>query len=508
MQTPASSVPHHHHQKQQPYQQSQIIPAPPSDKIKPDMLAKSLDTSRDNPTVASPSAVAVTSSSTAYPPHIAKFMSRVRNSLTDVDDLMQQSMNQPPSPSHQQQDQTQATDSGISSQQRPTISHQRHTTTTTTTTTRAQSLERPHYDIPKTVLGRTVSLENSTKVPIPQAYPTTTTITTGPGHRQRSNTFQTNSNFQPGGKGHMQGTTTSYTLPRGNFAVGSNPREVLGAPPPPPPVHAHTRSDVTAGAADNWSMGGLLQSTSAHSFQHQRYPLSPSYPPPQNGSPQQNYKPPSVPITINRQHRGQAAMSGVDSIPNSPTYFTYNHPHRDDITPSPETQQINESFRDHLLSLQPSHGTRKTNIASWMQHSSSYWNTNKSTPFLKDSHLPNPAGYPPRVGNVNPHSSTATPSSSAAPTPVLGPRRHQQPLPSTRPMGQISTPPHRPIINRHSNFDNSLAASSSTASLKQRAAALGSLGSSQPLPNYPKKPPHSPASKTPDLTDSYYVLDV
>ena len=427
--------------------------------IHPDMLARSLDTPR-NPN----------SNPTSYPAHIAKFMSRVRNSSTDADDPTQPrdveskvtipSTNSPEVATNDDDD----VFTRISRQQRPasTKIDSRHTA--------SQQL----YDIPKYALGRTVSLETTNKQsgqPFPMSTP-----------RERSNTFQV-------GRGHVP--VTSYTLPRGHYMSSTVP-EYSGGPrsreTTPSSVHSHTHSDVVA--EGNWSTVGQLQSPSTHSFQHTSHT--------QNGvSRPKNSRPPSVPIQANRP-----ARSAEDSIPNSPTYFTKHHPHREKATPSPETQFVNQSFQEHLSSLQPSRGVRRMNVASWMQQSSDYWSSNKSVPFLKDLHTSLPTNPPvhPQQWAFEPRISMASGSITTPATPVIGSHQgHQQSVRATsytQPTAPSVGTSLRPYPGRQ---PNPLTSSSSSALLQR-----GAMGSSQPIPSYTR--PHS--AKTPTIGDNYYVLDV
>ena len=64
---------------------------------------------------------------------------------------------------------------------------------------------------------------------------------------------------------------------------------------------------------------------------------------------------------------------GEDSLPNSPTYFSQYPPNQDRGTPSPNTQATNQSFQEHLNSLegQLKQG-RKMRILDWMQRTEKY----------------------------------------------------------------------------------------------------------------------------------------
>ena len=440
------------------------LPAQPQKRdINPEMLARSLDAPR-NPN----------SNPTSYPPHIAKFISRVRNSSTDADDPTQ-----PRQPRDEAKKLTntpaegEATISddvftGISRQQRPA----------STKADLRPTSGHQQYDIPKSALGRTVSLENANKQ---TSHPLSVSAA-----RQRSNTFQVG-----------RGLPTSYTLPCGNY-IPSAPQEFSGGPrsreTTPSSAHSHTHSDVVQ--EGNWSTDGQLQSSSTHSFQHSGYT--------HNGVFRPNPRPPSVlPIQGKRPARG-----GEDSIPNSPTYFTKHHPHRDEATPSPETQYYNHSFKEHLTSLQPTRGVRRMNVANWMEQSSDYWNSNKSAPFLRDAHTSLPTNPPirpqhrpveQRLSLPGPHIPTP------AGTPVLGSHHGRQQPVRAVPHTQLAAaaPVHgaslRPFMGRQYN---PLASSSSSALLQR--GGMGAMGSSQPLPNYPR--PHS--AKTTTIGDNYYVLDV
>ena len=430
----------HFERQQQQQQQNQPSHAQPEKRdINPEMLARSLDAPRTQ-----------ASNATSYPPHIAKFMSRVRNSSTDADDPTQprDAPNRPTIPSTTMES-VAMNDTVLSRQQR-------------SASTKADTRIPPghqHYDVPRHALSRTISLENANKQ-LGQPFPI-------PGVRPRSNTLQA-------GRG-----ATSYSLPRGHYT----PSAMQGAPTrswetKPSSAHSHTRSDVNPESI--WSRDMQMQSVSTHSFQR----TSAEYT--QNGLYRPQSRPPTVPINVNRQTTG-----GGDSIPNSPTYFTQHHPHKSEATPSPETQFTNRSFKEHLTSLQPSRGTKRTNMANWMQKSSDYWNSNKSAPFLKDTHAAlrtNPGIHP----HQRPHLSPSTPAMS---TPVFGSKQsHQQPVRAT------ATPPSVAPIPAFQNRQSNNLVSTASATMLQRSS-FGGMGASQPLPNY-----HS--TKPATVGDSYYVLDV
>lgn len=427
----------------EPQQQKQQPSRPQQEKrdINPEMLARSLNAPR-NPT-ANP---------TSYPPHIAKFMSRVRNSSTDADDPTQLP-SKPTVP-------IATTSAVVNDDVFMGHSHQQHPGSTKADPRIMP--DRQHYDVPRHVLGRTVSLENGSKQPN-QPSPVS-------GAMPKSNTLQVGRGYTP---------ATSYSLPRGHYsssaAHGFYVRPVESTPSP---AHSHAHSDVNP--ENIWSREGQLQSSSTHSFQHTTADHT------QNGLFRPHSQPPSVPIKVTRP-----AAGGGESIPNSPTYFTQHHPHRNEATPSPETQFVNQSFREHLTSLQPSRGTKRMNVASWMERSSDYWNSNKSAPFLKDSHTALPTN--PRPHQI-PHLSPPTPATS---TPIFGPKQgHQQPVRATA--TPPFAPPTDPILNRQLNP----MASSASATVLQRSS-YRAMGASQPLPSYPR-----PHSAKPTISDSYYVLDV
>ena len=446
--------------------------------VHPEMIAKSLDAPRKSAEAAS------------YPPHIAKFMSRVRNSSTDADDPTQ----------------------GLGDDQGKSTGPDRTGPTTTASvnddvfTTPEPPFQQPpapgrveakqtsdeHYRAPKAALGRAISLENANKqlsrdqplLPNTVARPRSSTVYSGVLSKP------------PAG--------TSYSLPRGRytpptmhqFSAQFQSRETV-----PPPVLTHS-TDGT----DAQGRGGQLQS----SFQGVQQP---SITHTQNGSiPRAISRPPSIPI------RGRA--SGGDSIPNSPTYFTQHHPHKDEPTPSPETQFINDSFKLHLTSLHPSKGAKSTNISTWMQHSSDYWSSNKSGPFKGPRGVftaSNPPSQLPRE-QINRSRQTppiyptvaTIPSSARAPAarpvhqPIVGqPHSLQQLLPVHRRDQVPSSTTAYPTAS--SGGEPSLFASSvSNTSLHAYRNTSAPLRASQPLPNYPR--PHS--ARTAPTGGNYYVLDV
>jgi hypothetical protein len=430
--------------------------------INPEMLARSLDTQRNS-----------TSNPMSYPPHIAKFMSRVRNSSTDADDPTQQTRH----PVSKQTGPENAPFMGEASTNNvfAGVSHHQRPASTKADTTRTS--DHQYYNVPKAALGRAFSLENANKQsshPVPMS-----------GARQRSSTLQA---------GRSQAQATSYTLPRGRY-TSSGMQEFSGGPrsreTTPSSVHSHSHSDVIAEA--DYNREGQLQSTSTHSMQY------PSAGYTRNGAFRPNPRPPSVPI-----HGKRPAQGGGDSIPNSPTYFTQYHPHRDKTTPSPEAQFANQSFREHLTSLQPVKGAKRTNVASWMQQSSNYWNSNKSAPFLKDSRTSFPPNPPIRSHfHQNPRPSLPNPTITPAGVPVFGSKPvpqatlgHQQAAQGISCIQPTAAALLRPTFNVPPNH---LASSSSSTSLhRSPQAALG--------PSQSHRRPHSARPAT--IGDNYFVLDV
>ena len=65
----------------------------------------------------------------------------------------------------------------------------------------------------------------------------------------------------------------------------------------------------------------------------------------------------------------QIPMDDGDSLPSSPTYFMQNRS-EDRETPSPHTQMVNQSFQEHLESLDPQSKVRKRKVLDWIQRSS------------------------------------------------------------------------------------------------------------------------------------------
>ena len=92
----------------------------------------------------------------------------------------------------------------------------------------------------------------------------------------------------------------------------------------------------------------------------------------------------------NRHSMGEQDI-GDDSIPNSPTYFMQNHPHRDEATPSPHTEALNRSFQEHLDTLNSAHKMgRKMRVLDWMQRTTDAWNQDSRYPMIRDpeTHIP------------------------------------------------------------------------------------------------------------------------
>ena len=444
--------------------------------INPEMIAKSLDAPRK------------ASNPTQYPPHIAKFMSRVRSSSSDGDDLTAQVRDN--ASTHLTPDSVKSSTVVDSAASDDVFAAQVGSDARLRASIKSELRPKSQaYEVPKSVLGKTLSLEHENKKPChPFAIAGTKPPSGGPS------------------VGKRQAPAISYSLPRGGhvmlqqFSVGSNSQEIT-----PSSAHAHTQSDV--GAGDNHSREDHFQSVSSHALlQSMGYS--------QNGV--------SRPNSIRPRGHGRANTASGDSIPNSPTYFTQNHPHKDNPMPSPETQSFNQSFKDHLSSLQPSTGVRSTNIANWMQESSDYWSTNKSVPLFKDRRTVLPSKPPnrsphfydkPESSQLLPHSPPIGPPTPAItgtnqprqPHPIIGrpivhiPHSTQKPLPPHWHQQPIISAPMFPLGGREPNL---LASSASNPSL-QRNPRAPLMSSVQALPNYPR--PHT--AKTAAVGE-YYVLDV
>lgn len=394
--------------------------------INPEMIAKSIDVPRS------------TTNPNFYPPHIAKFMSRVRSSSIDSNDPTTQAKNF--GNHHSVSDNAKngganAVDFERADNVMPPSQQQAHAS--------LKSDLRPtqHYDVPKAALGKTLSLESANKQ-------LSHSVTTGSNPRSDVST------------GRMQVPKTSYSLPRGPSTLQrfSSESSQDAAPLSPRSDHGasveHQRQD---------RLHKKQRPTSAYT---------------------QNY-------TQNGARARQSASygdRGADSIPNSPTFFTHNHPHKDNPTPSLEAQLINQSFQDHLNSLQSSKSsTRGTNVVNWMQQSTSYWNSNKSIPIIKGTtanvrHPPSPKRMPtPTL------SSNLPPRQPAVTKPIL--HSHQQP----------TTPQHKAWLTSSQSRAlpqpfGPIPLSASCTSLRGRASG--------------PSPQQSLPLNLPTSTDNYYVLDV
>ena len=411
--------------------------------INPEMIAKSLDAPRK------------ASNPNFYPPHIAKFMSRVRHNSTEADDPTQVRSN------HSVPENTisKLPDTGGASVNDDVFATVQQRQTATSRKSGMRPTLNPTYDVPRAALGRTVSLENGKQMSHPLVA----------GSKPRSNTYT--------GRGQI--SAMSYSLPRGHtslmmqqFASDSS-RETTPSSP-------HAQSGLEAGVD--------------HS---------------QRGQQSSDYTQNDVRRTHSRNPPPHGNRAG-DSIPSSPTYFTHNHPHRDDTTPSPETKFLNQSFKDHLNSLQPTKGSKGTNIVNWMQQSFNYWNSNKSVPMVKDPRV--------KISSRPPNRSLHFYEPMDEPQPPIGVLTPT--VDSNQAPGQPVAMPHHPIVSRLQQSPHlqprrprsaapvapqslgsqtRLPLSSSSTSLQRTSStSLGPI-----VPSYPR-----PTSATATDADNYFVLDV
>lgn len=401
-------------QQQQQQQQKKVI--------NPEMIAKSIDVPRS------------TTNPNFYPPHIAKFMSRVRSSSIDSNDPTTQAKD---FGNHHSVSDNAKNDGANADIVRadivmPPSQQQAHVS--------LKSDLRPnqHYDVPRTALGKTLSLESANKQ---LSHP----VTAGSNPRSDVST------------GRVQAPKTSYSLPRGPSTLQRFASETSEDTAPLSP-HAHSDHGASVECKQQDRLHKKQRPTSAYTQNGARARQSASY-----------------------------GDRGADSIPNSPTFFTHNHPHKDDPTPSLEAQLINQSFQDHLNSLQSSRpSTRGTNVVNWMQQSTSYWNSNKSVPKIKGAPSSvRPLQSPKRM--LTPTLSSNLPSKHPAVTKPIVHSHQQQTAPQHKawPTSSLSRAPPQPF--------GSIPLSASCTSLRGKTSG---------------PPPQSLPLNLPTSTDNYYVLDV
>ena len=397
------------------------------------MIAKSLSVPRTS------------SNPNFYPPHIAKFMSRVRNN-SDLDDPTQTESEEenPNSTGPRPLDAEAATGDDVFAAQVSAQQQQQGS---------SKAIAKPSldqiYDVPRSTMERAVSFENTNKQ---SAHP----LVAGP--KPRSNTYM----------GGGQVIPKSVSLPRGPYTPSMLQQYASDSSRETTPLSPHAQSDSGAGSQ--------VQST-------HRNPQSSGHN--QNGFGRGQSFNTTQPLPV-----GAYPNRAGDSIPNSPTYFTYNHPHRNDTTPSPETQFLNQSFTQHLNSLQPPKGPRTTHVMDWMQQSSNYWSPNKSVPMVKDPHAKAPQAsmnWPPPAGTNReqrvPRKPAVVPHQPVQTRPQRPPQQYSRQIPGV-PTRPLRTQPRPPL-------------SASNASLNRNPHAP--LGPTRSNPNY------LPAAS---VGDDYFVLDV
>lgn len=397
-----------------------------------------------------------------YPPEIAKFMSRVRNRSTDSGDP------------------TQGRDKGVSREaaQEGMLGSMSKLPDKDDSTDRSRPQVPPHlqhipngagvrgapdelYDVPRAALKQDAPFEDSRQ----QA-------THGPNVKSSALAELT------------QLPQKSFSMPRGPYTSAMLQQYAHDSSRETTPNSPHTQSDL-----GDLSQGDRLQST-------QKNPRS-TNPKHNDAMRSQSFttrQPPPFAVRPNRGH---------DSIPNSPTYFTHNHPHRDEATPSPQTQLLNMSFQEHLNSLQPKKPPKSFQVMDWMQKSQKFWSYDTSFPMVMDpeANAPQkPQARPPHFYEQlnNPPPSTQAPAQAAS----SGGEQRLPGQPPRQPL-QAQRPPLQPPIMP---FVPSGLGPRSQVPPPRSSSSTTSLHKNPPAPLEPPKT--MPTYPTATVGEDYYILDV
>ena len=328
------------HQQQQVQVQKENSPKTQSRNVKPDVIEKTLSLPRTS------------SNSNYYPPQIAQFMSRVRNRSTDAGDPTQTrnkgTAREEPAETRQHSHTRTEEGKGAANAQ-PQVYSSEQNANKSNIRTSPEGL----YDVPRHAIKRDLASADA---------------------RDRTLHARTSNSGRTGGPGQV--APKSFSMPRGQFTPAMVQQYAHDSSRETTPNSAHTQSDI-----GELSQGDGLQSA----------PKNPR---------SMNPKHSDVTRTQSLGQRPPFAMRtshGPDSIPNSPTYFTVNHPHRDEATPSPDTQLINKSFQEHLNSLHPNKPPKGVHVMDWMHKSSQFWSYDSSFPMVIDPEANTPQKLQPRV---------------------------------------------------------------------------------------------------------------
>ena len=275
----------------------------------------------------------------------------------------------------------------------------------------------------------------------------------------------------------------SFSMPRGQYTPAMLQQYGYDSSRETTPNSPHTQSDL-----GDLSQGDRLQST-------QKNPRS-TNPKHSEALRSQSFttrQPPPFAVRTNRGH---------DSIPNSPTYFTHNHPHRDEATPSPQTQLLNMSFQEHLNSLQPNKPPKSVHVMDWMQKSSRFWNFDSSFPMVMDPEANTPQKPQARAPHFYEQLNNPPPSMPAT-AQTDGPGEEQRS--SGHPPGQLLQA-QRPPLQHPMPFAPLGPGPRRQPFSPRSSASTSSLHKNPPAPLEP--PQTMPTYPTATVGEDYYILDV
>ena len=328
----------------------------------PKFFVRALEQERERPRAAT--------DTSRYPPKIASFMTRVRNSSTDANssdtgylaDVMDQVVEvseRKESPRTNKREMTSFVSelqppprvnslSESSSQRQRSDEHEKQPSESTL-------VSMPTYDTPRNAVA-SLSNQQTSNIPLPKE---TSWPENGiPSHRHPNLTQSWDSSPR------MATTRAgkSISLPRGQSAgLGyyrhDSSREST-------PSTANTQSDLPHGMTRHPPVSNPREH--GHSDIRRAKTFN-------AGKPVHHLLSPTTQHSLDE-----------DSIPNSPTYFTHHYPGRQEATPSPNTEAQNRSFQEHLNALDVQKRGRRSRVLDWMQRTSDARKYQSNVPMIKD----------------------------------------------------------------------------------------------------------------------------
>ena len=387
----------------------------------------------------------------SYPPEIAKFMTRVRNSMDLEDPTQQDRMGGFPTPETARTSRVRKFSLDAMNDLRTQVpNHLPYTEHDD-----PANLEGM-YDVPRLPIAKVNvydGMSQSTNVLATNA------LTAGPKPRSRTNPDQ------------PQLPPKSFSMPRGQFTPAAM-RQFASSSSRETTPSSITQSDI--GVGFDASQGDQHKNPrSAHHVRGGGVERAQTH---------LSKRPPPLTMPTGKV---------PDSLPSSPTFFTHNHPHRSERTPSPNTQSLNKSFQEHLNSLQPSKGSKTAHVMDWMEQNTLFWKK-PSFPMVKDPNTKQPPRSQPRMPHLY---------EPAQPTPTHSPGKQR---------ASKKSPVPKPVqhLPQHTKPASPSYRASSSHSLRGQAVSPHFNSSSSLTRNPHAVLGHTQSAKNANIGDDYFVLDV